>query len=181
MRTKIFFDMEFTGLHQKTTPISIALIAESGQRFYGEFTDFDHRQLNDWLKVNVMPNIGIVHDNTGQKNRYLECISVGPRQYVANDLKEWFAQFEQVEMWSDLLPYDWVLFCELFGGAQHIPENVYYICFDICTVFRLCGIDPDINREEFVYGIKESYVQKHHAMWDAEIIKKCYTKLTETL
>ena len=34
--TKIFFDTEFTGLHQKTTLISIGLIAETGETFYAE-------------------------------------------------------------------------------------------------------------------------------------------------
>lgn len=180
MRTKIFFDAEFTGLHQKTTLISIALIAETGQRFYGECTDFDQNQLNDWLMVNVMPHIGSHNDNTTQRNRYLECVSVGPRQYVANDLREWLSQFGEVEMWSDCLHYDWVLFCELFGGAQDLPANILYIPFDICTIFRMKDIDPDINREQYVFGIIADYKRKHHAMWDAEVIMKCYQKLMAT-
>ena len=47
MKTKIFFDMEFTGLHQKTTLISIGLIAEDGRTFYAEFNDYDKSQLDD--------------------------------------------------------------------------------------------------------------------------------------
>jgi hypothetical protein len=37
-KTKIFFDTEFTGLHQGTTLISIGLISECGKTFYAEFT-----------------------------------------------------------------------------------------------------------------------------------------------
>jgi hypothetical protein len=33
-KTKIFFDTEFTGLHQNTTLISIGLISECGKNFY---------------------------------------------------------------------------------------------------------------------------------------------------
>jgi DNA polymerase III epsilon subunit-like protein len=33
-KTKIFFDTEFTGLHQKTTLISIGLVSECGKTFY---------------------------------------------------------------------------------------------------------------------------------------------------
>ena len=37
---KIFFDTEFTGLHKNTELISIGLIAENGNMFYGEITNY---------------------------------------------------------------------------------------------------------------------------------------------
>ena len=46
-KTKIFFDAEFTGLHQKTTLISIGFISECGKTFYAELTDYDKSQIND--------------------------------------------------------------------------------------------------------------------------------------
>jgi hypothetical protein len=54
---RVFFDMEFTGLHQKTTPISIGMIAEDGQYFYAEFTDFDQTQVDEWLRENVIRHL----------------------------------------------------------------------------------------------------------------------------
>ena len=87
--TKVFFDTEFTGLHQGTTLISIGLVSEC--------------------------------------------------------------------------------------GAFDIPKNVYYIPFDICTLFKAKGIDPDINREKFSELVDGS--QKHNALWDAKVIKACYDKL----
>lgn len=53
----MFLDFEFTGLQQNTTPISLALVAEDGREFYAEFTDFDEKQINDWLKSNILANI----------------------------------------------------------------------------------------------------------------------------
>ena len=41
--TKIFFDCEFTGLHQRTTLISIGFITEHGDTFYAEF-NAHHRE-----------------------------------------------------------------------------------------------------------------------------------------
>jgi hypothetical protein len=40
-RTKVFFNTEFTGLHQNTTLISIGLVSECGKTFYAELTDYD--------------------------------------------------------------------------------------------------------------------------------------------
>lgn len=54
--TKVFFDTEFTGLHQNTTLISIGLISDCGKSFYAELNEFDIAQLNDWLNENDNSN-----------------------------------------------------------------------------------------------------------------------------
>ena len=76
-------------------------------------------------------------------------------------------------MWSDCLAYDWVLFCQLFGGAMKVPSFINYIPRDICTLFEVKGVDPDIDRVAYA-GIKEV---KHNALADALLIKACYEKL----
>jgi len=81
-------------------------------------------------------------------------------------------------MWSDCLAYDWVLFNNIFGTAFDIPKNVYYIPFDICTLMKIKGVDPDINREDYAYSdmpIPET--AKHNSLHDAWTIKHCYDKL----
>jgi len=180
--TKVFFDTEFTGLHQKTTLISIGLISECGKTFYAEFLDFDESQINDWLRENVIKNMQFLwHRKNEPKSmtRYntngdaLDKVEVyGKTETIKIRIAEWLEQFEQVEIWSDCLSYDWVLFNEIFGHAFNIPKNVYYIPFDICTLFKVKGIDPDISREEFA-NMKDGS-QKHNALWDAKVIKRCF-------
>ena len=53
---KIFFDTEFTGLHKDTTLISIGLVSQDGKQFYAEFTDYDGKQVGDWIQENVIRN-----------------------------------------------------------------------------------------------------------------------------
>jgi hypothetical protein len=178
-KTKIFFDTEFTGLHQNTTLISIGLISECGKTFYAEFADYDKSQVDEWLAENVLNKTiylngkTIAESNTG----LLKYTHIGASPTIAADLRDWFSQFESVEMWSDCLSYDWVLFCQLFGHAFNIPKNVYYIPFDICTLFKIKGIDPDISREKFGCGEIYSEMPKHNALGDARVIKMCYEKL----
>lgn len=173
--TKIFFDTEFTGLHQNTTLISIGLVSECGKTFYAELTDYDKSQVDGWIQENVIDKLlgnEMFKDNYWDHNLRMG----GNSPAVKGALEVWLNQFEQVEMWSDCLSYDWVLFCQLFGHAFNIPKNVYYIPFDICTLFSVKGIDPDISREEFAeVKIKD---KKHNALFDAQVIKKCYDKLT---
>lgn len=186
MRTKVFFDTEFTGLHQSTTLISIGLVADDGKTFYAEFTDYDESQVDDWVQENVIDNLiypqdegcGLEYTNEGEYTKEGDPPTVkgtwGSSAYMAV-LRRWIERLGEVEMWSDCLAYDWVLFCELFGGAMSIPENIHYIPFDICTLFKMRGIDPDINREEFA-GMTDGS-QKHNALWDALVIKGCYDRL----
>ena len=177
---KIFFDTEFTGLHQNTTLISIGLVAEDGQSFYAELTDYDKTQVDDWIQKNVIDNLILINSYHGSTNIRCVCDLANLKIY----LSDWLAKFDSVEMWSDCLPYDWVLFCQIFGHAFNIPKNVYYIPFDICTLMKAKGIDPDINREEFAGNLIEVNTSehwgsdtKHNALWDAYVIRACYLKL----
>lgn len=193
-KTKIFFDTEFTGLHQNTTLISIGLISECGKTFYAELTDYDQKQVDDWLQKNVIENLTLKNKGLNEVYETVDKITFkGDLQNLKLALEYYFKQFEEVEIWSDCLSYDWVLFNQIFGHAFNIPKNVYYIPFDICTLFYAKGIDADISREKFVsntfsesgeplfFDAKGNIVekQKHNALWDARIIRKCFFKLQD--
>jgi len=174
-KTKIFFDTEFTGLHQNTTLVSIGFISECGRSFYAELTDYDKTQIDEWVQNNVIGNLTnqLMLNNSfdGTENVRCKCDLPLLKLY----LEQWLSQFGRIEMWSDCLSYDWVLFNQIFGHAFNIPKNVYYIPFDICTLFYAKGIDADISREEFT-GLTGNSV-KHNALWDAIVIRECYLKL----
>ena len=191
---KIFFDTEFTGLHQNTTLISIGLISDCGKTFYAELNDYDKSQVDEWLQNNVIDKLIMSEPRIGEDEYYkaarandnpigndlYNSYSVqlrGNMETIKNELERWLNQFDQVEIWSDCLAYDWVLFNQIFGHAFNIPKNIYYIPFDICTLFKMKGIDPDISREKYGCGEHYSEMPKHNALWDARVIKMCYDKL----
>ena len=193
---KIFFDTEFTGLHQNTSLISIGFVAENGVEFYAEVSDYDKTQVDEWLKENVVKNLyvkdWIIEEtkdftviNKKPSKEFLETKPKGkifwkcenfygeiPFEELKRHLEAWFRQFETVEIWSDCLAYDWVLFNQIFGHAFNIPKNVYYIPFDICTLMKIKGIDTDISREEFIENSVEG--KKHNALYDAKVIRELY-------
>lgn len=184
---KIFFDSEFTGLHQKTTLVSLGCISEDGRAFYAEATDYDRSQVSPWLKENVLSHLILTPPNNfpglADVRKYInEWTVAGTGAQIGTFLREWLSGFDSigwVEFWGDCLAYDWVLFCELFpvtneDTAERLPRNVYYIPFDICTLFKIKGVDPDISREDFS-GIY--HLAKHNALDDARIVKACYERL----
>ena len=177
---KLFFDTEFTGLHQNTTLISIGFISDCGKTFYAELTDYDKTQIDEWLQKNVIDNLEL-QNTRPQISRYNEYTKnqtfFGNKEMLKTELTKWLDQFGEVEIWSDCLSYDWVLFNQIFGHAFNIPKNVYYIPFDICTLFKIKGIDPDISREEFS-EVKDTE-NKHNSLFDAKVIKLCYDRLSK--
>lgn len=167
---RVYFDTEFTELHQKTTLISIGLVSDDGSEFYAEFTDFDPAQVTPWISDNVLANL---HLTKAFERIDRKTFVKGESAFVVTHLREWLADQGEVQIWSDCLAYDWVLFCELFGGALKIPKTIYYIPFDLCTLLLAKEIDPDISREKF----GEIQGAKHNALHDARAIKACVDKL----
>ena len=174
---RIFFDMEFTGLRQHTTPISLGIVTEGLVRsFYWEFNDYDPAQVDEWVGDNVLPQLGKHGCGVGLA---AWSAGVGSREECAVSLRLWLNEMSgPIEVWSDCLAYDWVLFCELFGRAKKLPDRVFYIPQDISTLLWAAGVDPDINREEFA-GVKGDH--KHFALWDAQVIFYCFRKLQTML
>jgi hypothetical protein len=179
--TRIFLDTEFTGLHQKTTLISLAMVAETGEEFYAEFTDYDRTQLSGWLHENVLTKLWLTHNMDFEKasnGTYL----TGDSTTIKAAMQKWLSQFEGIEFWADVMAYDWMLFCELFGGALNIPANIFFAPFDLATALRLNGhIKPagqftgDISRYEFA-GVDSG--KQHNALEDARVEKICLSKLS---
>ena len=201
---KVFFDTEFTGFHQYTTLISIGLISEKGDTFYAEFNDYDERQCDDWIKENVIANLKFSAPAEGEDEHFCrsggeflpEKVELrGSRDKIAQYLHDWFQDIlggplswedyykakmpgkiiSAIELWSDYLSYNFVLFNQLWGHAFNTPKCVYYIPFDICTLFKIAGVNPEINREKFIGCMSGG--EKHNALWNAQITKQCYHKL----
>lgn len=166
---RIYFDTEFTGIKQNTTLISIGLVTDTGEEFYAELTDYDKSQVDEWIQDNVIANLSGDPDVQCTKEELKEHLT-GWLYHVSND--------RQLEMVSDCLAYDWVLFNDIFGTAFDVPSIVNYIPTDICTMFRMKGIDPDISREEFIEGTEPIEGEKHNALYDAKVVKRCYEILT---
>lgn len=208
---KAFFDCEFTGLHKDTTIVSIGIVTErfgengASKMFYAEFTDYDKNQIDDWLEENVINNLCLDKINEDKEvvsyiDRFIEakdkedldrliCVR-GDKKVIRRELEKWFNCFEDatIKLWSDCLHYDFVLFNDIFGSPFNLPKNVYYIPFDICTLFEMLNIDPDITREKFV-DTEDIFInidgfeinKKHNSLFDAMVIRECHDKLIITL
>ncbi len=184
---KLFFDTEFTGLHKRTSLISIGIVAENGKRFYAEFSDYDKSQCDDWIKKNVLSNTVMGGNNAlyeSHQNIENLTVSIGTKDKVCYELSEWMKQFDSVQFVSDVSHYDFVLLIDIFGGAFDLPGNASAACHDINQdIARHYGISEkeafDKSREDIVSELcgRQIEGEKHNALYDAEVIKAIYAEI----
>ena len=179
METLLFLDCEFTGLTKDTDLISLCLYQDEDSFFYAEFNDYDVQKISPWHEQHVLNRL-YYHSNTEIMSSAGNVIKMkGSRDKITSELTKWLSLFSSIQIWGDVPAYDWVLFCDLFGGALAIPKQIHYICGDIATLLIRSGIDKDISRIEFVKdSLKQTNHEQHNAFFDAYLTRLCYQKLT---
>lgn len=186
---KLFFDAEFTGLRQNTTPISIGIVSEDGKKFYAEFTDYDESQCNDWIKENVIKNLKLAGMGVGvsdtDENPPLRIV-MGDKRYIRQEANEWLHHFDTIQFVSDVCHYDFVLLIDLLtngGTALDLPKNISAVCHDInqdiARNYHTSDQEAfDMSREEIMFDVcaGKDFVtgDKHNSLYDAEVIRAIY-------
>ena len=178
---KIFFDTEFTGLSKDTTLISIGLISEDKRQFYAELIDYNERQVTDWIKENVISHL-YKSDWRKRKSTYIPNYHLGCKEEIAKVLENWFAQFDKVELVSDVCHYDMVLLVDLYHDAFNLPSNVCAACYDInqdiAKKYNISMEDAfNKSREEILYNAHRDGIingDKHNSLYDAKVIRELY-------
>lgn len=190
---RIFFDSEFTGIYQTTELISFGAIADCGTSFYMENTDVDLANVGDWIKKNVVPHLSYVEAakkaphalSWGTKN---DVSGYGDLAFIGDTFAKWastWKAFDKIELWADVKDYDVILFNNMMlkhkqshAKKNEPPKNLHYIIHEFATFLWAKGIDPDISRETFAEMLQDddSILNKHNALYDAQVLKKCFDK-----
>lgn len=195
---KIFFDTEFTGLTQHTKLLSLGAVAEDGSAIYLEIeNNLKYAQDNEWLMKNVVSHM-MAYGNK-DISKYIEnshdltlTSVVEDEPHLKNTLDKWLISMVEprklisglvkFQFISDVSHYDFVLFCELYGGALNLPEYIVPSCHDINQDIARYYTNGDemsafnMNRESLCArtGIKMDRLPKHNALHDAYVIKALY-------
>lgn len=181
---RIFLDCEFTHLGKDAELLSIAMVTEYGEELYLEISDAvdtnayknlgnDQRQ---WIDEHVIANFFGVGDNYSMTGKYKKLKQADCRPVI----EEWLLEIlkkhnkDTIVFWGDVPAYDWVLICDLWGGARKMPEHIHYIIRDLATMLELKGIPADRPRMSL---LNEKILGKlHNALYDARVLKKIWEK-----
>lgn len=175
---KLFFDLEFTGLNQNTTPISLGIISENNIKFYAEFNDYDKEQCDEWIYHNVIGNLRL-KDNyfeiDGKNNLTIKSNIKEIREKLIQWLEKNFNHHRHILFVGDCCSYDWVLLQKILGGAFNMPKNIHYSPLEVDTLLINKGFKINIQRERIA---NNNTRQKHNALNDAIQTKEVYEIIT---
>lgn len=189
---KLFFDMEFTGLRQDTTVISLGIVDQNGRSIYCEYVDYDKRQVDSWIKKNVIDNTLYLknHDIPAVLERDEdETISVSTTHGNRQNILEWLSFYaeEDIQFVSDVCHYDMVLLIDiLFDTALNMPKNICAACHDInhdIARYKNISIKEafDFTREDLLTSKELERIKgdKHNSLYDAKVIRAIYNKINK--
>ncbi|HMG15519.1 MAG TPA: hypothetical protein VK590_08740 [Saprospiraceae bacterium] len=158
---RIYFDTQFTGLHKDKSLISICFIADTGEEFYGEFTDFNPNSVTNWIEINVMSKLFL-----NPKNQSLSLTKMhvkGNKSEIQQAISEWLSQFNAtinkdefiapfIQIWGDSPSWDWVLFTGLFEDC--LPLQIIPYPLDVTTLIFIKDLDINAKRIDLIEGSK---------------------------
>jgi hypothetical protein len=147
---RIFIDTEFSDPVDMCL-ISLALVTQNGEEFYGEIDDFPLEKCNDFVRENVLPLLGNV---AGAKMSTVQ---------LRDRLLAWLSEIRGTrEILIVSYDYfgDWALFAEVLGNAP-------------------LWVRPDNIRHRIDEAQREKFFQiaagtRHHALWDARALRASY-------
>jgi hypothetical protein len=136
---RYFLDTEFieAGRRKPITLISIGIVREDGLAMYAISSEFNPDDANDWVKENVLAQLG---DDPRQT---IGSISQAIKGFVSQDSSK-------PEFWGYYADYDWVVFCQIFGAMIDLPKGWPMYCRDIKQLCDSVGNPklPEQDRSE---------------------------------
>jgi hypothetical protein len=113
---RYFLDTEFDDKGRTIDLISIGIVSEDGRKYYAESNEFNPDACNAWVKENVLTKL------TGPSKSRAE---------IRDGIKAFIAGGSNPIFWGYYADYDWVLFCQLFGGMLNLPMGWPQMCMDV--------------------------------------------------
>jgi hypothetical protein len=140
--------------------ISIGIVAETGEAFYGVNTYFNWDKASAWLKENVKPHIGKAHECDSEWGHFGSPATIGRmiRIFVENTSND------APEFWGYYGAYDYVVLSQLMGGMEGWPIGWPYYMRDLRQWLDERGLED----------VKQSDDAVHNALTDARWIRETF-------
>lgn len=173
---RFHYDWEFKENGKTIQPISLGMVAESGDELYiiskDTIDDFRYRQQIDlldptdfWLQENVYRHISFEDEDLyGMWNFHLKA---GP---VVHDFIMRNMDGQPTELWGYYAAYDHVCLAQLFGKMIDLPTGIPMFTNELMTI-----------RNGQPLPVRPSNLTEHHALNDAKYQKLIYDEWSENV
>lgn len=159
----LFLDTEFTSLEEEADLISIGLVKEDGDFFYGELPKSDWEfGASIWVRENVVPLLWC-----GSWTKHRPDLASSLFSFIENIN-------DKVMVITDSPEFDWELMKPLLNPW---PRNLAISCM------RFDSLSMGRNRQPWLLDIKEQFHKEHgmahHALRDAQSLREMMKRALE--
>lgn len=191
-----FYDSEFIDDGKTIDLISIGIACEDGRTYYAQSVDFNHRNVSEWVKENVMKQLpmcpwakpakwgipGLYRADKTYHKRFGQCVDQHrgivhncpwrTRVQIRHEILSFLnpERHGNPELWGWITSYDYVSFCQLFGTMMDLPNGYPHYIKDIQYLLDERGISDD--------QLPQQQEGLHNALADAQHLKKLWEYLT---
>ena len=181
--SKLFLHVAKTGSSKTSTPISLAIVSDTGKQFYAEFSDYSQAQIDAKLKDKIIRYT--IAGGYKEDEKYIENYHYGLKKNIKEALENWLMQFtDDVQIIIDKDVYDFVFFVDMFGSIDDLPDNVISVPHDMIidiaskkSITEIEAIDLDLDDLVTEYSVTIS-VTKGDALYNALAYKRIYDAVT---
>lgn len=114
-------DTEFAENGVTIKLISIGIVAEDGREYYAVARDgWETGDCSAWVTGNVVEKLPPFDDDAWKT-----------RSTIRSELLDFLKPSENPEIWGYFCDYDWVVFCQLWGPMQNLPDGMPFWCRDL--------------------------------------------------
>lgn len=186
---KIFVNTKFTSLRKENSLISIGLVDENGDYFYGEVIGYSKQYLDDWTQTNIVDKL-LYKGNKFFIEEDVDDISYvaisDTKKNVRKKLNAWLDKYDKVEWVLDVGHYSFVNLLDLITPyAINIPSKygkTYIELNELIAKDNNVDLDQAFDVDRYDY-IKDSNMLlsncKLNALMNAHLIRVVYYKLAE--
>jgi len=148
---RVFYDTEFVDNGRIIDLISIGMVAEDGRKYYAVSSEMDMGAITrrHWLMENVVPHLPLTRDGIyhpkpesapwGQFKLDLKQTCVKPKFVIANEVRDFLREIDNLELWAWYGAYDHVALAQLWGPMVALPPGVPMYTNDIKQFHRQLG------------------------------------------
>ena len=160
MAKLIFFDCEFTDLSIAGSLVSIGFIADSGEEFYVELSDFDEAKCNNFVKTTVLPLLTLRRISSS---------------HFISSLMKWVGNFDEYLILVADSDWDRKMLAKTFASlGKTLPDNWrFYKTPDNFTNAQQRQL---FNNEIDAFFLRNPRQRQHHALVDARAIRSAYKR-----
>lgn len=179
---KIYYDTEFIerGYRSPIDLISIGMVAENGDEFYGVNSDLALEKVKEhpWLNANVLPHLpikqgesyeGVIWDYSNENLMPRNKIRDGVYQFILDHSDPFPKSVHPVELWAWYGAYDHVVLAQLWNTMSELPVHVPMYTNDLRQ--ELTRLEQ-LGHKGLSYNMPKDNSQEHHALADARLLKR---------